>query len=336
MKTAPRERFEIKNFLDGDHHQETIQAIRTGLTQPQKKLPSSFFYDAHGSSLFERICGTPEYYLTDTELSILDGAAAEIMDFFTQAGGDLIELGSGSNRKVRKLLDAANSSRLARLRYVPVDISPAALTEAAQGLLASYQELSILGIVADFTHHLEVLPDGRKLMTFLGSSIGNFNEEESAAFLKGLAGIMTPEDRFILGLDMVKPVEVIEAAYNDRQGVTGQFNLNILHRLNRDLDADFDPNDFEHLAFFNQEAECVEMHLRAKRAVRANISALKLSVDLAPEETIHTEICRKFSPESAERLFEEAGLSVSNWWRDPKGWFSLVELKKAARVAPPK
>ncbi len=202
--------------------------IRQGLAGSPKRLPCKYFYDALGSRLFEEICLLPEYYLTRTEIALLARKAPAIMAFFAEAGGDLVELGSGSNQKIKLLLNGADGSFSGRVRYVPVDISPSALLESTQELLYLYEDLPILGIIGDFTRHLDILPPGRKLITFLGSTIGNFSDQERIIFLKNIAGTMNPADRFLLGLDMVKPVDVIEAAYNDSRGVTAAFNKNIL------------------------------------------------------------------------------------------------------------
>lgn len=327
--TQPVKRLEILNCLKEDSSSEdTVRDIVAGLSQPQKRLPSKYFYDAYGSWLFEQICGLPEYYLTRTELGILEHAAPEIMAFFAQAPGDLVELGSGSNRKIRVLLDAANGFVLSRLRYVPVDISESALKEACDELLELYSNLHILGIIADFTRHLEVLPRTRKLLTFLGSTIGNFSRDERHGFLKKVAASMNPGDRLLLGLDMLKPVDIIEAAYNDGQGITAEFNKNLLRHLNRSFNADFNLADFEHQAVFVEEKERVEMHLRATRPTSARIADLDLNVACWPGETIHTEICQKFSRERANQDFQQAGLVPTRWFIDSQGWFSLVMLKK--------
>jgi L-histidine Nalpha-methyltransferase len=334
--TQPIERLEILNCLEEDSSEDTGRDIVAGLRQPQKRLPSKYFYDDHGSWLFEQICGLPEYYLTRTELGILEHMAPEIMAFFAQAPGDLVELGSGSNRKIKILLDAARGSGLTRLRYVPVDISESALKEACAELLELFPDLHILGLIADFTRHLEVLPRRRKLLTFLGSTIGNFSREERLGFLKKVAASMNPEDRLLLGLDMLKPADIIEAAYNDDQGVTAEFNKNLLRNLNRSFNANFKVADFEHQAVFVEEKERVEMHLRATRPTSARIADLDLQVACRPGETIHTEICQKFSRERANRDFQQAGLAATRWFTDPQGWFSLVMLKKAGVYLTPR
>ncbi len=322
-------RLQILNCLLEDDREKNGREIIAGMTRPQKRLPSKYFYDAYGSWLFERICELPEYYLTRTELAILEEKSPEIMDFFHGQGGDLVELGSGSNRKIKILLDAVDGAGLRRIRYVPVDISASALQEASRELLYTYDDLDILGIIADFTRHLDVMPAGRKLITFLGSTIGNFPGPERIAFLRGVAGVMRPGDRFLLGLDMLKSPELLEAAYNDRQGVTAAFNRNILRNLNRSLNADFNLADFEHRAVFVAEKERMEMHLKATRTTAARIADLNLQVSLGPKETIHTEICKKFSRDGAQRDFHRAGLVALAWFTDPQGWFSLVMLEKA-------
>lgn len=330
-----RERLEILNCLNGDGRAEMIKEVRRGMAHPEKRLPSKYFYDERGSQLFERICLTPEYYPTSIELSILERSAGEIMEFFSCEGGDLVELGSGSNRKIRKLLDAARPFRRGWIRYVPVDISPASLLDSANQLYKIYEQLEILGVLSDFTRRLEALPRRRKLITFFGSTVGNFAEREALALLRKIGGIMGPGDRFLLGLDMIKPVEVLEAAYNDGQGITADFNRNILAHINAKLGSDFDPEDFEHLAFYNRKREQVEMHLCARRMLTARVADLEMSVRLGKGETIQTEICRKFSRESAGRLLRAAGLSVVRWFTDPRDWFALVEVKTPSKIFPP-
>ena len=327
--SRPTNHLQILNYLLEDDRGEKGKEIIAGMTQPQKRLPSKYFYDAYGSWLFEKICDLPEYYLTRTELAILREKSSEIMGFFNGDGGDLVELGSGSNRKIKILLDAVAGDGLRRLRYVPVDISDSALQDASRELLYAYEDLDILGIIADFTRHLEVMPPGRKLITFLGSTIGNFSGTERITFLRGVAAAMKPGDRFLLGLDMLKSPKLLEAAYNDSQGVTAAFNRNILRNLNRSLNADFHLEDFEHRAVFVEEKERVEMHLKATRATAARIADLDLSVSLRQGETIHTEICKKFSRDRAQEDFQKAGLLAIEWFTDPQGWFSLVLLKKA-------
>jgi L-histidine N-alpha-methyltransferase len=324
MKTAAAARLELINCAITTDRESMMQEIFDGLTAQQKYLPCKYFYDGYGSALFERICHLPEYYQTRTELSILRTAAPVIMKDLKQ--GNLIELGSGANWKIRTLLDAANGSR-PNIRYVPVDVCEPALRQAAEDLTERYPELAVTGIVADFHRDMDrIMIDGDKLITFFGSTIGNFNEEEGRAFLENIAAAMTLRDRFLVGVDMIKPKEVLEAAYNDAQRTTAAFNRNILTVLNRELSAAFDPSLFDHVAFYNEKRECIEMHLRANREISADIGELDLHLSMKRGETIFTEICRKFSREKVEEMAAEAGLAITRWFTDEKGWFALVEM----------
>lgn len=300
------------------------QDVLRGLSADQKYIPSKYFYDDRGSKLFEAICDLPEYYPTRTELRILSDHARDIVRGFRQV--DLVELGAGANRKIRHLLDAFGPWRRADVRYVPVDVSGSALQESAGQLRAVYPEMRIKVIEADFTRNLHLMRSDRpKLVLFFGSTIGNLDEGEVSSFLKDVAAMLNPEDRFVLGLDMVKPVEIVEAAYNDSQNVTAEFNKNILHVINRELSAGFDPADFDHVAFYDEERERVEMHLRARRDMRVEVKDLEISVALKKGETIRTEICRKFRRDGAEDMIQDAGMRVRRWYSGPNGWFSLLE-----------
>ena len=265
--------------------------------------PASTFTTPSAPGCLKKSASCPEYYLTRTEIALLARKAPAIMAFFAEAGGDLVELGSGSNQKIKLLLDGADGISSGRMRYVPVDISPSALLESTQELLYRYEDLPILGIIGDFTRHLDILPPGRKLITFLGSTIGNFSDQERIIFLKNIAGTMNPADRFLLGLDMVKPVDVIEAAYNDSRGVTAAFNKNILRHINKSWDGDFDPADFRHVARFNPVQERVEMYLQAISPVSARLAGLDLPVLCQSGEVILTETCQKFTPAGAQAGF---------------------------------
>ncbi|MFI5294988.1 MAG: L-histidine N(alpha)-methyltransferase [Thermodesulfovibrionales bacterium] len=321
------DRIEIMNYMRDTFHSDLRRDILRGLASSQKSIPSKYFYDAYGSQLFETICDLPEYYQTRTELSILKSSVARIVRNFREA--DIVEFGSGSNLKIRTLLDACFTARQADICYVPVDVSESALVESSVELVNVYPELKIVGMVADFTKHIEKIPLGReKLFVFFGSTIGNFGDEARIDLLKRVAGIMGTGDRFLLGIDMIKPAKVLERAYNDSRGVTAEFNKNVLNVVNRELNADFDTSHFDHVAFYNADKERVEMHLLAKRSVSIEINGLGVSVTMKKGETIHTEICRKFSRESAEAMAEEAGLRIDMWYSDPQGWFSLVELSR--------
>jgi L-histidine N-alpha-methyltransferase len=322
---AEKRDFEVERGPQKLADSQMAKDVRHGLTADQKFLPSKYFYDARGSRLFEKICLLPEYYLTRTELSLLRRNASELVDGFEN--GDLVELGSGSNLKIRTLLDALGQSRRATTRYVPVDISETALLSAAQGLVRRYPELKVAAVRADFMRDLSNIPsDRRKLLLFFGSTIGNLDEDECLVFLTTVANNLQDGDRFLLGLDMLKPKPILEAAYNDAQQITADFNKNILLVLNRQLGARFDLNNFEHIACFDSHNERVEMHLRANCGTTVHIQDIGLSVTLDKGESIRTEICRKFSREAAEKMVDEVGLSIAEWHSDLRGWFSIAEI----------
>ncbi len=321
----------IYNYIDVDYREEMEKSVRFSLTQPQKFIHSRYLYDAAGSRLFDRITRMEEYYPTATEISILENHGRDVASFFDGKGGDLVELGSGSPTKVRRILDEAGSTVLSGLRYIPMDICEACLIGSLEELERFYPDLRTFGLLADFSRHMNVLPKGRKTIMFLGSTIGNFPREECGEFLLNMRRIMNPGDRFIIGMDMLKPVPVIEAAYNDREGITREFNLNVLKHINRRLNADFKLDDFEHRAFFNEREEQIEMHLRAVRASRVEVPDARLTLEFREGETIRTEICRKFSRKKVDEMVRQAGFSVREWYTDPKEWFSLVEIETARR-----
>lgn len=319
------DRMKIINCMKDTYHEDIKRDVEEGLSAPQKSIPCKYFYDDRGSRLFEAICRLPEYYQTRTELSILQKTAPLIMDEFEK--GSLIELGSGANWKIRRLLDEVAEPRLGRTRYMPVDVSETALVEAARELLRDYSDLSVVGVIADFTKQIdEITADRDKFYIFFGSTIGNFNEEESSSFLQNIAESIGPGERFLLGLDMVKPVEILEAAYNDSQGITAQFNKNILRVMNSELGADFNTDHFDHLAFYNGEKQQVELHLQANQDVAVNIEELDMTFEMDRGETIHTEICRKFTEAGANSMAAQAGLAIKQWYTDAREWFSLVEM----------
>jgi L-histidine N-alpha-methyltransferase len=316
---------EVRNYLQQSYCSAIAQDAIRGFTASQKCIPSKYFYDARGSQLFEEICNLPEYYPTRTEISILKHAAPKIMGSFP--GGDIVELGSGANRKIRIFLDSAGEEKLLHFRYVPVDVSESALREASEELQRLYANIEVVGIVADFILHMDRIPcDNPRLIIFLGSTIGNFNETMQGDFLRSVARSMNPDDRFVIGFDMIKPKETLEAAYNDSRGVTSKFNKNVLHVLNRELNADFQPSQFEHVAFFNDEKERVEMHLRANKETVVTLYDLDLEIRIEKDETIHTENSCKFSRSRVENMVSDADLTIRDWYFDPKGWFSLAEL----------
>jgi L-histidine Nalpha-methyltransferase len=300
------------------------EEVSEGLSAYPKRLPPKLFYDAEGSRLFEQITETPEYYPTRTERGIFQHYAGEMAE---QAGNNLtlVELGAGSARKTRLLIEALLRRQL-RLDFYPVDVSPAALREAVARLNGDYPNLHVSPIVADYSHHLSQLKalPGRKLALFLGSTIGNFEPEEAAEFLTSLRRSLGPGDALLLGFDMRKDSATLNAAYNDQQGVTARFNKNVLARINRELGGQFDLASFAHVAFWNRDQSRIEMHLESHIDQIVWIQDLARPFYFARGERIHTENSYKFSLHSIARMLRRAGLRLEQTWTDPKGWFSEV------------
>lgn len=298
-----------------------VHDARRGLSRTPKMLPPKYFYDEYGSRLFDRICDLPEYYLTRCEYALLREAAAEVIDRTRPT--HLVELGSGSARKTRVLLDAMTGA--SGRWYVPIDVGESMLRETAGALRREYPDLGVHAIVADYERHLERIPAGpRRLVTFLGSTIGNFTRPAAAEFVRRLADALRPGDFVLIGMDLVKPREILNAAYNDTAGLTAEFNRNVLRVLNRELRANFDLERFEHVAFFNESESQVEMHLRAREAHAVALSRLGMRISFARGEMMLTEISRKFTHEEAGHLFERAGLRLARWYATPERWFALA------------
>jgi L-histidine Nalpha-methyltransferase len=305
-----------------------------GLTRPFKEIPPKHFYDERGSELFDRICELPEYYPTRTERAILEAKAAAIVDRVQPT--ELVELGSGSATKTRVLLDAMRDAGSLE-RYIPLDVSEATVCATAEALVEEYPGLCVHGVVGDFERHLDGIPEpqGTRLVAFLGGTIGNFPPGSRRRFLRRIARLLRPgsADRLLLGTDLVKDVATLEAAYNDAEGVTAEFNKNVLHVLNRELDADFDVDAFEHVAFYDHEHEWIEMRLRAQRRMDVRIGALDLEIAFAAREEMRTEISAKFTPERLRADLGAAGLEVVEWLTDLDDRFALVlaRLDRASR-----
>lgn len=296
--------------------------VAEGLRQTPKTLPPKWFYDNVGSELFDRITRLPEYYPTRTEASILREHAAEIA---AASGADtLVELGSGTSEKTRLLLSAWRARGVLR-RFIPFDVDPGVLRDAAGALRAEYPGIEIDTVCGDFERDLGAIPQvGRRLVIFLGSTIGNFTAEPRAEFLTSLADSLRPGDALLLGTDLVKDTDRLVRAYDDSAGVTAAFNRNVLAVVNRELDADFDLGAFSHVAKWNQECERIEMWLRSVRAQRVNVRALGLTVDFADGEEMLTEVSCKFRPAGVAAELEAAGLRRTHWWTDPAGDFGLA------------
>jgi L-histidine N-alpha-methyltransferase len=313
----------IDRYLDGNCRETLAADVLTGLASEPKTLPSKYFYDDHGSWLFERICELPEYYLTRTEQALLDAVVEDIVSLAQPT--HLIELGSGASKKTRILLDALVRFDRTSLCYVPMDVSEGVLRRSALALRAFYPTLRVHGIVGDYEHHIERIPLGdRRLVIFLGSTIGNFTIVQCRAFLRALAASLASGDALLVGFDLVKPSAILHAAYNDAAGVTAEFNRNILRVVNRELGADFDLGRFRHVAFFNPTESQIEMHLEALAAHDVFIPAVQLTVNFEKGEMIRTEISRKFVRPEVEGMFADAGVRLQRWYTPSDGYFALA------------
>ena len=309
--------------IPAEIHSQFREDVAVGLQGAQKTIPPKYFYDYHGSLLFEQICQQPEYYLTRTEAMILREHAADIVDIVGNSA--LVELGSGSAVKTRLLFDEYQRRGMA-IHYVPIDISASMLEESARNLMAAYSRLQIDALATDYWHGLAALPNSQtRLVLFLGSNLGNFTLTEQAQLFAQLARTLHRGDYFLLGLDLRKPITVLEPAYNDAAGVTAAFNLNLLHRMNRELTASFDPATFTHLAFYNPHHHQIEMHLQSAIEQEVTIADLQFQAAFRVGETIHTEISRKFDAEAIRAQLSGYGFTPGAQWADERGWF-LVSL----------
>ncbi|MEU0192029.1 L-histidine N(alpha)-methyltransferase [Streptomyces afghaniensis] len=311
--------FHLTRTLPDDATDAALRAdVHRGLTGRPKTLPPKWFYDAHGSDLFEKITELPEYYPTRAEREILVARSGDIAA--ATRARTLVELGSGSSEKTRHLLDALTDLHT----YVPVDVSESALTQAGQALAAERPGLDVHALIADFTAEL-TLPEtpGPRLVAFLGGTIGNLLPVERAAFLASVRALLAPGDALLLGTDLVKDEEVLVQAYDDAAGVTAAFNKNVLTVINRELGADFEPAAFDHVALWDAEHEWIEMRLRSRTAQTVKVPALDLAVDFAAGEELRTEVSAKFRQEGVRGELSAAGLDLAHWWTDDAGRFAL-------------
>ncbi|SDH19385.1 L-histidine Nalpha-methyltransferase [Lentzea fradiae] len=300
--------------------------VRAGLTANPKWVSPKWFYDATGSALFEDITRLPEYYPTRAEREVLADRAGEIAA--ATGAHSLVELGSGSSEKTRLLLSALREQGTLR-QFVPQDVSVSALTEAAHAIMADYPGLRVHGVVGDFTQHLALLPgESPRLVAFLGGTIGNLIPEEREKFLRTVRDVLEPGEWLLLGTDLVKDEETLVRAYDDAQGVTAEFNRNVLKVLNREVGGDFDVNAFEHVALWNAECEWIEMRLRAKRAMTVTLAGLGLTVEFKEGEELRTEVSAKFREDGVRRELEDGGFSLHGWWTDAEKRFA-VSLARA-------
>lgn len=326
ISTSVHHKIPVSNFLELESRHEIAAEITAGLLADPKYISSRFFYDDTGSSLFQRITTLPEYYPTRTEKGILRDVSVEITG--GRRGFDIIELGSGDYSKISILMEAIPERDLGSVRYFPVDVSESAVHHSAEGVSLRYPEVEVRGLLADFIKHLTSLPgDGDRLVCFFGSTIGNFSRTRALQFVAELKKIMGPGDELLLGLDMEKDQRLLEAAYNDKEGVTEEFNKNLLRVVNRIAETDFNPADFEHLAFYNPREKRIEMHLKAKLEMEITSPRLPHPVKLWKGETIHTENSHKFTREHIGQFAERSGLSLKRSYSDRNNWFSLVHFE---------
>ena len=319
---------EVRSYLGPNDERTLSDDVLDGLTRPLKELPPKHLYDARGSELFDQICELPEYYQTRTERLILERNADAIVGH--TGAVELVELGSGSATKTRVLLDAmARAGTL--VRYVPVDVSASTVHAVAELFAEEYPDLQVHGVVGDFERHLGHLPApaGPRLVPFLGGTIGNFPPGSRRRLLRSLSKTLHSDGFLLLGTDLVKDPSAIEAAYDDSAGVTAQFNLNVLHVLNRELEADFDVCAFEHVAFYDRKQEWIEMRLRATSPQHVRVEALDLDLDFANREEMRTEISAKFTTQRLRADLAAAGLDLVETFTDPDELFAV----SLARVA---
>jgi L-histidine N-alpha-methyltransferase len=303
------------------------QDVERGLRARPKDIPPKWFYDDRGSVLFDEITRLEEYYPTRRERAILDAHASEIA---RRTGADtLVELGSGTSEKTRVLLDGMREAGTLR-RFVPFDVSKRTLHDAAAAIEREYAGIDVQPVVGDFTLDLDTIPSaGRRLVVFLGGTIGNLLPAARSTFLADVAAMLGPDDHFLLGTDLVKDTDRLVAAYDDARGVTAEFNKNVLHVMNRELAADFDVDAFEHVAVFDTEREWIEMRLRSTRAQTVRVGALELEVEFGAGEEMRTEVSAKFTRARVEAELRAAGLRLVEWWTDPEGDFALSLARRA-------
>ena len=314
--------FSLANYLAADAAEAALRRdVRNGLDAEPKSLPPKWFYDSVGSDLFDQITRLPEYYPTRAEAQILRTRAGEIA---AASGADtLVELGSGTSEKTRMLLDALRDRGSLR-RFVPFDVDATVLRAAGAAIEQEYPGIEIDAVCGDFEEHLGKIPDaGRRLVAFLGSTIGNLTPGPRVDFLASVADLLQPGDALLLGTDLVKDTDRLVRAYDDSAGVTARFNRNVLAVVNRELGADFDVDSFEHVARWNDAEERIEMWLRSTRAQQVHIAGLDLDVDYADGEEMLTEVSCKFRRDGVDSELAAAGLRRTHWWTDDAGDFGL-------------
>ncbi|MFM9019548.1 MAG: L-histidine N(alpha)-methyltransferase [Actinomycetota bacterium] len=298
--------------------------LRRALTDRRPWMPARWFYDDAGCELFVRITDLDEYYQTRTEQALLDAHIDELVR--EQGTTELVEIGSGAARKTRAILDGMEAAGTLR-RFIPFDISPGAVAASATDIAAAYPGTRVQGVAGDFSRHLSRIPrrpaDGRRMVAFLGGTIGNLEPPKRRTMMRRLARLVRPGDCLLMGTDLAHDPEVLVRAYDDAQGVTAEFNRNIIRHINHAYAGDADPADFAHVARWNARASRIEMHLRARRDIAWNIAGLGIVVPIEAGATIRTEISCKFTPDSVRAMYEDAGLALAAWHEDPQGRYAL-------------
>jgi len=322
-KVQLEQRLNCQKVLPARSVPSLLDDVKKGLLEEPRRLPAKYFYDDHGSQLFDRICDTQEYYPTRTEDALLESVAKDIISHCQPE--HLVELGSGTSRKTRRLFDACEEHKC-EVEYWPFDVCEEIVKGASESLVDEYHWLNVNGLVGDYNAGLDNLPElpGSSLYVFLGGTIGNFEHDEGVAFLSELRKSMSNDDTLLIGADRIKDVEVLNAAYNDKEGVTAAFNLNLLNVLNREVSADFDSDKFKHHAFFNQDKSQIEMHLIATEPQTVKLQDLEEEIEFAEGDSILTEISRKFTHSSLSEMLKEAGFVLSKHFSPDNNYFSLV------------
>jgi L-histidine N-alpha-methyltransferase len=318
---------EILNFLPKRGINNVKEEILDGLRSRQKYISPKFFYDKRGSALFNAITELEEYYPTKCEKEILSSIVHRLN--IDLRNTNIIELGSGDSSKIASVFNQIPATILSSISYYPVDISQSAIANAIEGIVERFELKRITGIVADFHHQLDLIPNtNKRLFCFLGSTIGNFSKPEVESFIRSLGESMNRGDGFLLGVDMVKDTKVIKAAYNDAKGITAEFNKNILNVINHNIQSNFNSASFEHLAFYNHAQQRIEMHLKSMDDQTIELNHQQLTIRLSKGETIHTENSYKYTVEQLETIGKLGGLKMKHLFSDSKEWFNVVYYVK--------
>jgi L-histidine N-alpha-methyltransferase len=321
------DRVTVRSYLEAEAGSSLADDVLDGLTRPFKELPPKHFYDEVGADLFDQICDLPEYYPTRAEREILELRSAEIAALTGAA--ELVELGSGTAAKTRVLIDALSETGTLQ-RYIPFDVTEGMVRDVSAAVAEEYPGLEVHGIVGDFERHLHHVPAavGPRIVAFLGGTIGNFTPGSRRGFLRSMGELLGDGDHLLLGTDLVKDPAVLEAAYDDSAGITAAFNRNLLRVLNRELDADFDADAFDHVAFFDREHEWIEMRLRAQKRMVVPIRGLGIEVTFEAREELRTEISAKFTREHLVSDLDAAGLELVALLTDPRERFALTLARR--------